>query len=186
MHRGGWLSSARQWRPVCFFFFNLCIFLFRTLQFAIKSRWQRSKNDPDRKHWLDWAEEKYSVTTARLAGTTSSPFSRVWAQRSVPLPTEATDPGGEDGAAGFDPLHPTAHVLGPLRPAGTKSSRRSLWVGGARWNFCLLRGPVEWLTVNMSALIAGLPLDPPGCQDEHGFCESYRPIARTLLSPERF
>lgn len=36
------------------------------VQFAIKNRWQRSKHDPDRKHWLDWAEEKYSVRTARL------------------------------------------------------------------------------------------------------------------------
>lgn len=36
------------------------------MQFAIKNRWQRSKHDPDRKHWLDWAEEKYSVRTARL------------------------------------------------------------------------------------------------------------------------
>uniref|UniRef100_A0A668ACW4 Solute carrier family 15 member 2 n=1 Tax=Myripristis murdjan TaxID=586833 RepID=A0A668ACW4_9TELE len=30
------------------------------LQFAIKNRWNRSKYDPDRKHWLDWAEERYS------------------------------------------------------------------------------------------------------------------------------
>uniref|UniRef100_A0A3Q0R2D2 Solute carrier family 15 member 2 n=1 Tax=Amphilophus citrinellus TaxID=61819 RepID=A0A3Q0R2D2_AMPCI len=29
--------------------------------FAIKNRWNRSKNDPSRKHWLDWAEEKYSM-----------------------------------------------------------------------------------------------------------------------------
>lgn len=36
------------------------------LQFAIKNRWRRSEHDPDRKHWLDWAEEKYSVTVAHL------------------------------------------------------------------------------------------------------------------------
>lgn len=37
------------------------------MQFAIKNRWRRSKFDPDRKHWLDWAEEKYSVS--HLAGS---------------------------------------------------------------------------------------------------------------------
>ncbi|CAG08274.1 unnamed protein product, partial [Tetraodon nigroviridis] len=42
------------------FFKSLLLFLSFFSQFAIKNRWQRSKHDPDRKHWLDWAEEKYS------------------------------------------------------------------------------------------------------------------------------
>ncbi|XP_006799247.1 solute carrier family 15 member 2 [Neolamprologus brichardi] len=29
--------------------------------FAIKNRWNKSKHDPPRQHWLDWAEEKYSM-----------------------------------------------------------------------------------------------------------------------------
>lgn len=40
------------------------------LQFAIQNRWRRSKYDPDRKHWLDWAEEKYSVSRLVGAGVT--------------------------------------------------------------------------------------------------------------------
>lgn len=30
-------------------------------QFAIRNRWRSSKKSPKRNHWLDWAEEKYSV-----------------------------------------------------------------------------------------------------------------------------
>uniref|UniRef100_A0A3Q0R2B0 Solute carrier family 15 member 2 n=1 Tax=Amphilophus citrinellus TaxID=61819 RepID=A0A3Q0R2B0_AMPCI len=37
--------------------------------FAIKNRWNRSKNDPSRKHWLDWAEEKYSGSRWTLQAT---------------------------------------------------------------------------------------------------------------------
>uniref|UniRef100_A0AAX7TT00 Solute carrier family 15 member 2 n=1 Tax=Astatotilapia calliptera TaxID=8154 RepID=A0AAX7TT00_ASTCA len=29
--------------------------------FALKNRWNKSKHDPPKKHWLDWAEEKYSM-----------------------------------------------------------------------------------------------------------------------------
>ncbi|XP_073702407.1 solute carrier family 15 member 2 isoform X2 [Garra rufa] len=31
----------------------------KCIGFAIKNRWRNSKNSPERKHWLDWAEEKY-------------------------------------------------------------------------------------------------------------------------------
>ncbi|XP_056898475.1 solute carrier family 15 member 2 [Takifugu flavidus] len=39
---------------------NVLLEVCRCIGFAIKNRWRRSKHDPDRKHWLDWAEEKYS------------------------------------------------------------------------------------------------------------------------------
>uniref|UniRef100_H3DE35 Solute carrier family 15 member 2 n=1 Tax=Tetraodon nigroviridis TaxID=99883 RepID=H3DE35_TETNG len=39
---------------------NVMLRVCKCIGFAIKNRWQRSKHDPDRKHWLDWAEEKYS------------------------------------------------------------------------------------------------------------------------------
>uniref|UniRef100_A0A674NLG1 Solute carrier family 15 member 2 n=1 Tax=Takifugu rubripes TaxID=31033 RepID=A0A674NLG1_TAKRU len=39
---------------------NVLLEVCRCIGFAIKNRWRRSKYDPDRKHWLDWAEEKYS------------------------------------------------------------------------------------------------------------------------------
>lgn len=29
--------------------------------FALKNRWNKSKHDPPKQHWLDWAEEKYSM-----------------------------------------------------------------------------------------------------------------------------
>lgn len=32
------------------------------MQFALKNRWNSSKSDPKREHWLDWAEDKYSVS----------------------------------------------------------------------------------------------------------------------------
>lgn len=35
-------------------------------QFAIKNRWRRSEHEAERKHWLDWAEEKYSVMMGLL------------------------------------------------------------------------------------------------------------------------
>lgn len=41
---------------------RFCLLFTLGLQFAIKNRWKRSRYDPKRKHWLDWAEEKYSVT----------------------------------------------------------------------------------------------------------------------------
>ncbi|KAK2840110.1 hypothetical protein Q5P01_013850 [Channa striata] len=39
---------------------NILLEVCNCIGFAIKRRWKRSKYDPDRKHWLDWAEEKYS------------------------------------------------------------------------------------------------------------------------------
>lgn len=38
--------------------------LMGSLQFAIKNRFRhRSKEYPKREHWLDWASEKYDVST---------------------------------------------------------------------------------------------------------------------------
>ncbi|XP_044071680.1 solute carrier family 15 member 2 [Siniperca chuatsi] len=39
---------------------NILLEVCNCIGFAIKNRWNRSKYDPQRKHWLDWAEEKYS------------------------------------------------------------------------------------------------------------------------------
>uniref|UniRef100_A0A7N5ZQQ2 Solute carrier family 15 member 2 n=1 Tax=Anabas testudineus TaxID=64144 RepID=A0A7N5ZQQ2_ANATE len=39
---------------------NILLEVCRCIGFAIKNRWKSSKYDPKRKHWLDWAEEKYS------------------------------------------------------------------------------------------------------------------------------
>ncbi|XP_070770109.1 solute carrier family 15 member 2 [Enoplosus armatus] len=39
---------------------NILLEVCNCIGFAIKNRWNRSKNDPQRKHWLDWAEDKYS------------------------------------------------------------------------------------------------------------------------------
>lgn len=48
--------------------------LLRSLQFAIKNRFRhRSKEYPKREHWLDWASEKYDVST-------------VWALLSLSIP----------------------------------------------------------------------------------------------------
>ncbi|XP_067117840.1 solute carrier family 15 member 2 [Osmerus mordax] len=39
---------------------NVLLDVCKCIGFAIKSRWRSSKEDPKRKHWLDWAEKKYS------------------------------------------------------------------------------------------------------------------------------
>ncbi|KAM9850610.1 solute carrier family 15 member 2 [Aulostomus maculatus] len=39
---------------------NILLEVCNCIGFAIKNRWRRSKYDSKRKHWLDWAEEKYS------------------------------------------------------------------------------------------------------------------------------
>ncbi|KAM3862255.1 solute carrier family 15 member 2 [Diretmus argenteus] len=39
---------------------NILLDVFNCIGFAIRNRWRRSKYDPQRKHWLDWAEDKYS------------------------------------------------------------------------------------------------------------------------------
>ncbi|XP_053185159.1 solute carrier family 15 member 2 [Scomber japonicus] len=39
---------------------NILLKVCNCIGFAIKNRWRRSKNEAERKHWLDWAEEKYS------------------------------------------------------------------------------------------------------------------------------
>ncbi|XP_069576930.1 solute carrier family 15 member 2 [Brachyistius frenatus] len=39
---------------------NILLEVCNCIGFAIKNRWNRSKYDPQRKHWLDWAEGKYS------------------------------------------------------------------------------------------------------------------------------
>ncbi|KAF3694581.1 Solute carrier family 15 member 2 [Channa argus] len=39
---------------------NILLEVCNCIGFALKKRWRRSKYDPQRTHWLDWAEEKYS------------------------------------------------------------------------------------------------------------------------------
>uniref|UniRef100_A0A4W6EMR5 Solute carrier family 15 member 2 n=1 Tax=Lates calcarifer TaxID=8187 RepID=A0A4W6EMR5_LATCA len=39
---------------------NILLEVCNCIGFAIKNRWRSTKYDPQRKHWLDWAEEKYS------------------------------------------------------------------------------------------------------------------------------
>ncbi|XP_070693691.1 solute carrier family 15 member 2 [Pempheris klunzingeri] len=39
---------------------NILLEVCNCVGFAIKNRWKSSKYEPQRKHWLDWAEEKYS------------------------------------------------------------------------------------------------------------------------------
>ncbi|KAG7220316.1 hypothetical protein INR49_010150, partial [Caranx melampygus] len=39
---------------------NILLEVCNCIGFAIKNRWRRSKHEPQRKHWLDWAEDKYS------------------------------------------------------------------------------------------------------------------------------
>lgn len=39
---------------------NILLEVCNCIGFAIKNHWRSSKNGPKRKHWLDWAEEKYS------------------------------------------------------------------------------------------------------------------------------
>ncbi|CAL1581482.1 unnamed protein product [Knipowitschia caucasica] len=39
---------------------NVLLEVCNCIGFAIKNRWRNSKYDPKRRHWLDWAEEKYS------------------------------------------------------------------------------------------------------------------------------
>ncbi|XP_068185617.1 solute carrier family 15 member 2 [Antennarius striatus] len=39
---------------------NILVEVCNCVGFAVKNRWQRRKYQPPRKHWLDWAEEKYS------------------------------------------------------------------------------------------------------------------------------
>ncbi|XP_024862753.1 solute carrier family 15 member 2 [Kryptolebias marmoratus] len=39
---------------------NILLQVGNCVGFAIKNRWKSSKSDPKRKHWLDWAEDKYS------------------------------------------------------------------------------------------------------------------------------
>lgn len=66
---------------------------------------------------MDWAEEKYDVSVA----------SSRWNQHAQAAVNhllfffglqETSDRAGEDGPEGSVPLHPSAHVLGSLRPAG--------------------------------------------------------------------
>ncbi|XP_073329372.1 solute carrier family 15 member 2 [Pagrus major] len=39
---------------------NILLEVCSCIGFAIRNRWLRARYDPPRKHWLDWAEEKYS------------------------------------------------------------------------------------------------------------------------------
>ncbi|XP_041806865.1 solute carrier family 15 member 2 [Chelmon rostratus] len=39
---------------------NVLLDVCRCIGFAIRNRWQRRRSESPRKHWLDWAEEKYS------------------------------------------------------------------------------------------------------------------------------
>ncbi|XP_074514062.1 solute carrier family 15 member 2 [Sebastes fasciatus] len=39
---------------------NILMEVCNCIGFAIKNRWKRAKFDPQRTHWLDWAEDKYS------------------------------------------------------------------------------------------------------------------------------
>nr|XP_015213982.1 PREDICTED: solute carrier family 15 member 2 [Lepisosteus oculatus] len=39
---------------------NILLDVLRCIGFALKNRWRSSSKAPKRKHWLDWAEEKYS------------------------------------------------------------------------------------------------------------------------------
>ncbi|XP_033843347.1 solute carrier family 15 member 2 [Periophthalmus magnuspinnatus] len=39
---------------------NVLLEVCNCIGFAIKNRWRSSKNEAKRKHWLDWAEDKYS------------------------------------------------------------------------------------------------------------------------------
>uniref|UniRef100_A0A3Q3IET1 Solute carrier family 15 member 2 n=1 Tax=Monopterus albus TaxID=43700 RepID=A0A3Q3IET1_MONAL len=39
---------------------NILLQVCNCIGFAIKNRWKNSKQEPQRKHWLDWADEKYS------------------------------------------------------------------------------------------------------------------------------
>ncbi|XP_070832395.1 solute carrier family 15 member 2 [Chaetodon trifascialis] len=39
---------------------NILLQVCRCIGFAIRNRWQRRKYESPRKHWLDWAEERYS------------------------------------------------------------------------------------------------------------------------------
>ncbi|TRY84832.1 hypothetical protein DNTS_002276 [Danionella cerebrum] len=39
---------------------NVLVRVCKCIGFAIRNRWRNSKKSPKRKHWLDWAEEKYS------------------------------------------------------------------------------------------------------------------------------
>ncbi|RXN31357.1 solute carrier family 15 member 2-like protein [Labeo rohita] len=38
---------------------NVLLRVCQCIGFAIKNRWRNSKTSPERRHWLDWAEEKY-------------------------------------------------------------------------------------------------------------------------------
>uniref|UniRef100_A0A8C9TNC1 Solute carrier family 15 member 2 n=1 Tax=Scleropages formosus TaxID=113540 RepID=A0A8C9TNC1_SCLFO len=38
---------------------NILLSVCGCIGFAVKNRWKRSKHDPKRDHWLNWAEEKY-------------------------------------------------------------------------------------------------------------------------------
>lgn len=39
---------------------NILLEVCNCIGFALRNRWYRSKHEPQRSHWLDWAEEKYS------------------------------------------------------------------------------------------------------------------------------
>ncbi|RVE58353.1 hypothetical protein OJAV_G00208590 [Oryzias javanicus] len=39
---------------------NILLQVCKCIGFAIENRWRNSKHEPKRRHWLDWAEEKYS------------------------------------------------------------------------------------------------------------------------------
>lgn len=39
---------------------NILLEVCNCIGFAIRNRWYRSRHEPPRSHWLDWAEEKYS------------------------------------------------------------------------------------------------------------------------------
>uniref|UniRef100_A0A3B4UC33 Solute carrier family 15 member 2 n=1 Tax=Seriola dumerili TaxID=41447 RepID=A0A3B4UC33_SERDU len=42
---------------------NILLEVCNCIGFAIRNRWRRSKYEPQRKHWLDWAEDKYSCSS---------------------------------------------------------------------------------------------------------------------------
>lgn len=67
-------------------------------QFAIKNRFQhRSKEFPKREHWLDWAREKYDVSTVGASCAVISPDPQLLSVCSDPLPHALGN--------GFGPLH---------------------------------------------------------------------------------
>lgn len=73
---------------------------------------------------MDWAEEKYDVSAANPSrvsvnsAMTLSTSPLIFLLLLLLLGPETPDRAGEDGPPGALPLHPPAHVLGFVRPAG--------------------------------------------------------------------